>query len=357
MALVATAPVVLESRTDAWLIAPAASAKATAWLRLPEDAGSLRLVTARVGDQLAVRLGKATRTVVDGGCPTSGECQGVRALAAGATDAFAAATAPDDETRLLMSAAPGRRLRVLAAGAPPDDPTARDESRLASAGGGQAIWLADGSIMTRPLDGSAPARRLLRPENTRGTVIALAVSDTAFAWTARAEDGAYSVVSRPLVDGKGAVLLAESRKGVALGALALLGDGSVAVARRYAGRRIVDEVVRLVPGQGGAAATATSLIASVSVTRTRPVDLVRPEASGSIVVVRVRDGLNGLGLKDAIWAIDVATGDRLRLARESRGVMRLSDPSISGRRVVWARTRIDGTELVRSRIQAVRLRG
>ncbi len=206
--------------------------------------------------------------------------------------------------------------------------------------------------MTRPLDGSTPARRILRAVNTRGTVLALAVDATSVAWTSRGRDGTYRVTVRPLAGGTGRVLVSEARRNASLGGIALAPDGGVVVARRLGGRRTIDELALVTPGgtPGG-----VPLLAAASVPKGRPVDLVRPQVSGTVVVARVRAGRDGV--QDAIWAIDLVSGSRVRVTIERRVVARLSDPSIDGKRIVWARTRIDGDALVRSRVEAARLRG
>ena len=322
MPLAVQPPVVVAERPDAWLVAPAVTTKATAWLSIPAAAGFADVVTRRTGDALVVRAAGKARVVFSGGCEAGDECDTVRAAAPiGPSDFAYAVTAGAAATYVAAVDARGRTT-VLRANEQPAD-AAR---MMIATSGGIIVWVEAGAIVSRDPNTGA-VRRVVAPNRVGGDVTSLAAAGEHVIWSAR--DGDTTRVRMRIGTAPIAELLAVSGAR-AVGGVALAGDGTAAVARRVLvrGRARVEIVVVRPAGtaalarsarySGGARAELPRLAAAgrSSPTGCAPGRAAAPSPCGS------RD-LGGGGAKRVVPC-----------ARRAR----LSDPGVAAGRVVWTRS-------------------
>jgi hypothetical protein len=216
-----------------------------------------------------------------------------------------------------------------------------------AAAAGRTVVLQHGAIATRT---GAPRATVLVPgPATGGTVGAVAASPNAIAWTVL-QSRVHASIGLKVGAGP-ARLLGLAFNGIAPGGIAVADDGTVAWTQRTAAGpgfcRV--QVVVLKPG-----ATALKIVATSPLQRLDDPDpLPRLALSGSTLAYRLRSGAGGRA--EAIFATNLATGGRRRIARFSRRVARLSDPAIGTNRILWAQTDFRAGRFVRSRILRVRV--
>jgi len=341
------APVVAYTSTTHWIAAPAAGEGDLAWLEVGKSAGDVRTVAAFRGDRLLLRVGTANRTIVDSGC-TEAPCDGVRAPVGGSGGVFGYAIAFPGTGGYVGTVGSTGVATLVAEDA--SDPATITAPHLVALTPTAMVWVDDGAIRTAPLAGGA-ATVLVAADATGGEVTSLAAIDGVVAWSAKLPLGGSAVSARA---GGGAVveLGREPNPNVGLlGGVGVAADGTVvAVHRSYpAGQQQVDIIAFAASG------IRRTLLSSLPFSRKAPFEAMRPSVSGSLLAVRRREGTSGA--QDAIYVINLFTGTTVRAAVSLRSTARLSDPSLAGGRLVWAKTTFRRSVFQRAQIFSAPVRG
>lgn len=344
-ALVAT-PVAQYTTTASWIAAPAVGQGDLAWLEVGRADGSTRTVAAFRGDRLVLRASGATRTVVHEDCDP-GDCDIVRAPVAGADGAFAYSVAFPGVAGYVASVSRAGASNVVAEDV--TDPELIRDPHLVATTAAAVVWVEDGSIRIAPAVGGTAAI-LVAAEATGGEVTAISAGPAGIAWSVRRPDGGSAIVVRAIT-GEVAVRAEEPAGGAQLAQPALMDDGAVvAVSRRVVRGRYAVELVVIGPDGARRAIAASSPFG-----RGGPLEAMRPSVTGTRVAARLREGAGGS--RDAIWVFDLASGAKQRVTAIERSRGRLSDPSFGGGRLVWAKTELRGSRLVRARVLSAAVRG
>ncbi|MGA0122697.1 MAG: hypothetical protein ACO3KD_06800 [Gaiellales bacterium] len=344
-ALVAT-PVAQYATTTSWIAAPAVGRGDLAWLEVKRADGSARTVAAFRGDRLVLRAAGTTRTIVHEDCDP-GDCDIVRAPVAGADGAFAYSVAFPGVAGYVASVTRSGASNVVAEDI--SDPELIRDPHLVATTAAAVVWVEDGSIRIAPAVGGTAAI-LVAAEATGGEVTAISAGPAGIAWSVRRPDGGTAIVVRTIT-GEVAVRAEESAGSKQLAQPVLMDDGVVvALSRRIVrGRYAVDLIAIAADG------ARRTIAASTPFGRGGALEAMRPSVSGTRVAARLREGAGGR--RDAIWVFDLASGARQRVTAAERRRERLSDPSFGGGRLVWAKTQLRGSRLVRARILSAAVRG
>lgn len=343
-ALVAT-PVAQYTTTTSWIAAPAVGQGDLAWLEVGRSDGSTRTVAAFRGDRLVLRSAGRTSTVVHEDC-NPGDCDIVRAPVAGADGAFAYSVAFPGTAGYVASVSRGGGSNVVAEDV--TDPELIADPHLVATTAAAVVWVEENSIRIAPAVGGTAAI-LVGPEATGGEVTSISAGPAGIAWAVRRADGGSAIIVRAIT-GELATRAEEPAGGAQLAQPVLMDDGTVAaVSRRLVRGRYAVELVAIAPD-----GTRRVIAASTPFGRGGPLEAMRPAVSGTRVAARLREGSGGRS--DAIWVFDLATGAKQRVTAADRSRERLSDPTLGGGRLVWAKTELRGSALVRARILSAALR-
>lgn len=343
-ALVAT-PVAQYTTTTSWIAAPAVGQGDLAWLEVGRSDGSTRTVAAFRGDRLVLRSAGRTSTVVHEDC-NPGDCDIVRAPVAGADGAFAYSVAFPGTAGYVASVSRGGSSNVVAEDV--TDPDLIAVPHLVATTAAAVVWVEDDSIRIAPAVGGTAAI-LVGPEATGGEVTSISAGPAGIAWAVRRADGGSAIIVRAIT-GELATRAEEPAGGAQLAQPVLMDDGTVAaVSRRLVRGRYAVELVAIAPD-----GARRVIAASTPFGRGGPLEAMRPAVSGTRVAARLREGSGGRS--DAIWVFDLATGAKQRVTAADRSSERLSDPALGGGRLVWAKTELRGSALVRARILSAALR-
>ena len=343
-ALVAT-PVAQYTTTTSWIAAPAVGQGDLAWLEVGRSDGSTRTVAAFRGDRLVLRSAGRTSTVVHEDC-NPGDCDIVRAPVAGADGAFAYSVAFPGTAGYVASVSRGGSSNVVAEDV--TDPELIADPHLVATTAAAVVWVEENSIRIAPAVGGTAAI-LVGPEATGGEVTSISAGPAGIAWAVRRADGGSAIIVRAIT-GELATRAEEPAGGAQLAQPVLMDDGTVAAVSRHLVRgRYAVELVAIAPD-----GARRVIAASTPFGRGGPLEAMRPAVSGTRVAARLREGSGGRS--DAIWVFDLATGAKQRVTAADRSSERLSDPALGGGRLVWAKTELRGSALVRARILSAALR-
>lgn len=340
-------PVQIAVSSSSYLLAPALSGLAIAWLEFP--AAKARTPDAayrRSGDRLLVSdgRGKTRRVVYEGGCADGLACDTVAAPAVARDKAIFAVRA-EAGGGYLAAAVPARmpsRLLVRGEGGIP-------VPHVYAAGRTSAVWAQDGSVLERSTDDpAAPEVKLAPAAATGGRVFQVARSSDAVAWVGRGPGGTSLLSLR--ADGATATpLLGETRPGWTLGSLALLPGGRVAVVRLRNANGQRRAVLTLVEADG-----SSRVLTASSPLRGGGSYAPRVTAAGNVVAFRRRVHTRR-GFEDRLMAIDTVSRRALVVARARLSEARLGDPALGGERIAWSRTALRSRSFVRSAVYVASL--
>lgn len=347
MAGVVATPVVAYSTTSSWIAAPAIGEGDFAWLEVGRNEGSVGTVAAFRGDRLIVRTAGKNVTVVDQACDTT-PCNAVQAPVTGVTGAFAYAVAFPGTGGYVASAGATGASNLVAEDT--TDPAAITTPHLIATTGSAVVWVDNNAILIAPNVGGTAAI-LVTTEQSGGEVTSLSASAAGIAWSARTAAGGTMVGYRAVTGELSTRAQEPTATTATLYSVALADDGTIIANRRALskGRQQVSVVAFAVDG------AAHALLQSASYSKRESFELTRPSVAGGLVAVRRREGPGGS--QDALWIINLATGQTSRVTAVDRSNSRLSDPSFGNGRLVWARTDLSGGRLVRSRVYSAAVRG
>jgi hypothetical protein len=341
MAAFVSTPVVAYSTTAAWIAAPAIGTGSFAWLEVGKQDGDVRTVAAFRGDRLLVRSAGRTIPVVHEPCVTK-PCNTVQAPVGEGDGSFAYAVAFPGTGGYVANVNAGGTSNVVAEDQ--TDPHDIATPHLVAAAGTTVVWVDNNTIYSAPNAGGA-ATALVAPEQAGGTITSIAASAAGVAWTAKATAGGTLIGVRD-TGGAIATRAAEPDTGVAtLYSVGLADDGTAVAVRRTLAKG-KQQTALVAYATDGAART---LLTSVPFGKRDPFELTRPSVMGSRVAVRMRGGRGGVN--DELWVVDLVTGKSGRVTSVPRTEARLTDPSLGGGRLVWAKDELSS----RGRLQRARL--
>ena len=345
MAVLVATPVAQYTTTASWIAAPTVGQGGLAWLEVGRSDGSTRTVAAFRGDRLVLRSAGRTGTVVHEDC-NPGDCDIVRAPVAGADGAFAYSVAFPGTAGYVASVSRGGGSNVVAEDV--TDPELIADPHLVATTAAAVVWVEDGSVRIAPTVGGTAAI-LVAAEATGGEITSISAGPAGIAWAVRRPDGGSAIVVRAIT-GELATRAEEVAGGAQLAQPVLMDDGTVtAVSRRVVRGRYAIDLVALAPD-----GSRRVIAQSTPFGRGGPLEAMRPAVSGTRVAARLREGAGGGS--EAIWVFDLATGAKQRVTAADRSRERLSDPSLGGGRLVWAKTELRGSTLARARILSAALR-
>jgi hypothetical protein len=346
MAGVVATPVVAYSTTSSWIAAPAIGQGDFAWLEVGRNDGNVRTVAAFRGDRLIVRTAGKNATVVDQPCDTT-PCNVVQAPVTGATGVFAYAVAFPGTGGYVASVGATGASNLVAEDT--TDPAAITTPHLVATTGSAVVWVDNNRILIAPNVGGTAAI-LVTAEQSGGEITSLSASAAGIAWSARTVARGTMVGFRAAT-GELSIRAQEPTAAKAtLYSVAVADDGTIVANRRTLRKRRQQLAVVAYAPDG----TARTLLKSVPFSRQEKFEVTRPSVAGGLVAVRRREGQGGG--RDALWVVNLATGKKSRVAAVKRSTSRLSDPAFGGGRLVWARTDLSGSRLLRSRVYSAAVR-
>ena len=306
----------------------------------------MRTVAAFRGDRLLIRAAGKTRRVVDGACDAA-PCAVVGAPVAGAEGVFAYAVAFPGIAGFVASVTPTGSSRVVEEDK--TDLAAIAVPNLVATTAAAVVWVEEGGIRIAAAVGGTGAV-IVTAEQTGGEISSLAAADGMMAWSARTPTGGTIIRVRTLT-GQISTRAQEAVSATAtLSSVAVAANGTVvAVRRSFPKNRQRISLVAF--ARGGA---RSLLLSSDPIGRNEVMEPMRPAASGSLVAARRR--VKSGGGRDEIWVINLATGKSVRVATADRSTAQLSDPSLGGGRIGWARTELQRGSLKRARILTAAVR-
>ena len=345
MAVLVSTPAVAHATAAAWIAAPASTTTGLAWLEVGKSDGDARTVAAFRGDRLVIRTAGRIHEVVHRPC-TEQPCDAVQAPVALADGTFAYAVAFPGTGGYVARATADGRSTVIA-----EDQTDPHEIRyphpVATTGAGIA-WLDGNRVHLAP-----PGRSgflAVRSAQAGGTITAIAAGPGGIAWIARTERGGTIIGVRSRT---GVLSLRASEPDASkarFASLAIADDGTVVAIRRVAdGAAWRTELDAYAPDGASRLLQSSPALAASSTAETP-----QPSTLGSRVAVRLRGG--AAGELDVVWLFDLASGAHQRVVAVKRANARISNPSLGGGRLVWARDGVSPSGgLVRSRLFVARL--
>ena len=347
MAGVVATPVVAYSTTTSWIAAPAIGEGDFAWLEVGRNDGNVRTVAAFRGDRLIVRTSGKNATVVDQPCEKT-PCNVVQAPITGAKGAFAYAVAFPGTGRYVASVGATGASNLVAEDT--TDPAAITTPHLVTTTGSAVVWADNNAILIAPNVGGTAAI-LVSAEQSGGELTSLSASAAGIAWSARTATGGTLVGFRA-VTGEQSIRAQEPTAATAtLYSVAVADDGTIVANRRTLSKGRQQVAVMAYAPDG----TARTLLKSMPFSKQESFEATRPSIAGGLVAVRRREGQGGG--QDALWVVNLATGKCNRVTAVDRSTARLSDPAFGAGRLVWARTDLSGSRLVKSRIYSAAVRG
>jgi hypothetical protein len=347
MAGVVATPVVAYSTTSSWIAAPAIGKGDFAWLEVGRNDGTVRTVAAFRGDRLIVRTRGKNATVVDQPCETT-PCNAVQAPVTGATGAFAYAVAFPGTGGYVASVGATGVSNLVAEDT--TDPAAIATPQLVATTGSAVVWADNNAILIAPNVGGTAAI-LVTAKQAGGELTSLSASAAGIAWSARTATGG-AIVGFRAVTGERSIRAQESTGAITtLYSVALADDGTIVANRRTSSKGRQQVVVVAYAPDG----TARPLLTSMPFSKQDGFEATRPSVAGGLVAVRRREGRGGR--LDALWVVNLATGKSNRIIVVERSKSRLSDPAFGAGRLVWARTDLSGSRLIKSRIYSAAVRG
>jgi len=346
MAGVVATPVVAYSTTSSWIAAPAIGEGDLAWLEVGRNEGNVRTIAAFRGDRLIVRTGGKNTTAVDQPCEAT-PCNVVQAPVMGATGVFAYAVAFPGTGGYVASVGATGASSLVAEDT--TDPALITTPHLVATTGSAVVWGDNNAILIAPNVGGTAAI-LVTAAQSGGELTSLSASAAGIAWSARTATGGTMVGFRA-VTGEQSIRAQEPTGTTAtLYSVALADDGTIVANRRTSSKGRQQVVVVAYAPDG----TARTLLKSVPFSKQDGFEATRPSVAGGLVAVRRREGQGGG--REALWIVNLATGKSSRVTAVARASSRLSDPAFGAGRIVWARTDLSGSRLVKSRIFSAAVR-